>query len=132
MKRFTKQPISAITISVGNDLPLHVGDRIREMYADPWRVGTILELLPDGYAKVEWDYSDGDDIEVVDATYLEPWDEFSEELKDEAAQIHDDLKQFYRKLFQVSNIDEYITDNEFSSLRSAITILEDLSIRMED
>ncbi len=49
----------------------NVGDRVREKYANPYRIGTILDIYDNGDVKVEWDYSDGDDIEIIEKHLIE-------------------------------------------------------------
>lgn len=56
------------------------------------------------------------------------YNELPETLKAEAKQLHDDLKDFWRKAFRIPNIDEYITDKEFDGIRRTLDVLEDVSL----
>lgn len=53
----------------------NVGDRVREKYANPYRIGTILDIYDNGDVKVEWDYSDGDDIEIIEKHLIELYED---------------------------------------------------------
>lgn len=57
-----------------------IGDRVKQTYANPYNVGTILDVINDEEGvryKVHWDYSDGPDIEVLPVG--EPLSPYSEE-----------------------------------------------------
>lgn len=68
--------IDSITSSVTsrsdvNDTHFHIGDRVRQAYANPYNVGTIEDIMDDDTYGVQWDYSDGPDFEYVNKDEIE-------------------------------------------------------------
>ncbi len=68
--------IDSITSSVTsrsdvNDTHFHIGDRVRQAYANPYNVGTIEDIMDEDTYGVQWDYSDGPDFEYVNKDEIE-------------------------------------------------------------